>query len=208
MQSTLNCSICRPPELNRLIASEPAFVGHWLALPRRQLPAKTVLHGAGVVLNRTWLVERGLVRSYFLDHRGSEHNRCFQAEGVWVGAGMVPVPSVCPFTLETMEPTQVVELAYDVLLDWQRRYPAVQPLLDEAMACMVLNQNQREAQLLALTPTERYAVFLQDHGALSERVPLHHVASYLGITNVSLSRIRARMGLTAPAKLPATVHTA
>ncbi len=197
MQSTLNCSVCRPPELNRLIASEPDFVGHWLALPRRQLATKTVLHGAGNALDRTWLVERGLVRSYFSTPQGGEHNRGFHAEGAWVGAGVVPVPNVCPFTLETMEPTQVVELAYSVLREWQQRYPAVGPLLEEAMACMVLSQTQRESQLLALTPTERYAAFVLEHGALSARIPLHHVASYLGITNVSLSRIRARMGLIA-----------
>ena len=65
------------------------------------------------------------------------------------------------------------------------------------MACMVLSQTQRESQLLALTHTERYAAFVLEHGALSARIPLHHVASYLGITNVSLSRIRARMGLIA-----------
>ena len=53
---------------------------------------------------------------------------------------------------------------------------------------MVLSQTQRESQLLALTPTERYAAFVLEHGALSARIPLHHVASYLGITNVSLSR--------------------
>lgn len=193
MQSTLNCSVCRPPELNRLIASEPDFVGHWLALPRRQLPAKTVLHEAGRTLDRTWLIERGLVRSYFLDAQGREHNRGFHAEGAWVGSGIVPMPCVSPFSLETMEPTQLVELAYSVLQGWKQRYPAVVPLLDEAMACMVLSQTQRESQLLALTPPERYAAFVQEHGALSARIPLHHVASYLGITNVSLSRIRARI---------------
>jgi CRP-like cAMP-binding protein len=46
---------------------------------------------------------------------------------------------------------------------------------------------------LLLNATQRYQLFLRDHGPLAERLPLHHVASYLGVTNVALSRIRGRL---------------
>jgi CRP-like cAMP-binding protein len=195
MQTALNCSICRPPELDQLIASQPSLAAHWMALPRRSLAAKARLHSAGNTMDRTWLVERGLVRSFYLGEQGVERNRTFHAEGSWLGSGVPPVPSVCPYTIEALESSLVVELSYVTLEDWRQRFPAIRALMDEAMGCLFAGHAQREAELLTLAPAERYQAFLEGQHALVHRIPIHHVASYLGVSSVSLSRIRARLGL-------------
>lgn len=195
MSSALNCLVCRPPELERLIQSEPAVAAAWSALPRKHVAAKTVLHAAGDTIDRSWLVERGLVRYYYLGEQGTERNRSFHAEGSWLGSGVPPAASISPYTIETMEPTQVVELSYATLQAWQQNFPAIRPLLYEGMNCLFTMQAQREAELLTLSPLARYQAFLTDQNAVVARIPIHHVASYLGISNVSLSRIRARLGV-------------
>lgn len=195
MTLPLDCLVCRPSELDRLLVSEPGLAGFWMALPRKQLAARVVLHSSGVVLRNTWLIEKGLARSYYLSDDGTERNRAFHAEGSWLGSGVPPTTSVCPFTIETLEPTQLVELSYATLLAWQAQFPAIRPLLDEAMNCLFTDQARREASLLTLSPAARYQAFLAEQSQLAGRIPIHHVASYLGISNVSLSRIRARLGL-------------
>lgn len=166
-----------------------------MALPRKQLAAKDILHNAGTTIKSTWLVERGLVRSYYLSDEGIERNRAFHSEGSWLGSGVPPVASTCPFTIEAIEETQVVELSYSTLQTWHTQFDAIGPALDEAMNCLFTGQAQREAELLILSPVDRYQAFLADQSDLVARIPIHHVASYLGISNVSLSRIRARLGM-------------
>jgi CRP-like cAMP-binding protein len=195
MTVTLDCRVCRPHELDHLVWSEPALATEWMALSRKQLAAKDILHGAGATTRCTWLVERGLVRSYYLSEDGTERNRAFHAEGSWLGSGAPPVASVCPFTIESMEPTQVVELSYATLQNWHAQFAAIRPALEEAMSCIFNGQAQREAELLTLSPVARYQAFLADQSDVVARIPIHHVASYLGISHVSLSRIRARLGL-------------
>jgi CRP-like cAMP-binding protein len=94
-----------------------------------------------------------------------------------------------------MEPTQVVELSYATLQNWHAQFAAIRPALEEAMSCIFNGQAQREAELLTLSPVARYQAFLADQSDVVARIPIHHVASYLGISHVSLSRIRARLGL-------------
>jgi CRP-like cAMP-binding protein len=68
-------------------------------------------------------------------------------------------------------------------------------VLADALACVFARQSAREAELLTLDAAERYRRFLAEQPLMAARLPLHHVASYLGITNVALSRIRQRLGL-------------
>ncbi|MBK7049788.1 MAG: Crp/Fnr family transcriptional regulator [Rhodoferax sp.] len=192
---TTTCSICHPPTLAELIQSEPAITRLWQALPRRQFAPRAVMQSAGETSTRSWLIERGLVRFYYLCAQGTERNRSFHVEGSWIGGGLPPLASPSPYTIETLEATDTVELSYATLITWQQQFPAIGPLLGEAMNYLFTTQSQREAQLLTLPPLERYQAFLADQSALVDRIPIHHVASYLGISNVSLSRIRARLGM-------------
>jgi CRP-like cAMP-binding protein len=55
---------------------------------------------------------------------------------------------------------------------------------------LFINKETRERELLLLSAEARYRMFLERYGHLSGQIPQYHVASYLGITPVALSRIR------------------
>ncbi len=167
----------------------------WQALPRRSFEPRDVLQRLGDTSTRCWLIEAGLVRFYYLSEQGVERNRSFHTQGSWVGGSMPPLTLPSPCTIEALEPTQTVELAYATLQEWHRQFPQVQPLLDDAIGYLFTQQACREAELLTLSPEERYQAFVRRDADLAGRLRIHHVASHLGISHVSLSRIRARLGM-------------
>lgn len=195
MSSSLDCLACVPAELARSIAADDALLQRWKALPRRRFEAGATLVRIGEASTTLWLIERGLVRFYFLSAEGQERNKSFHAEGAWIASGLPPHVAPSPYAIEALEPVSAVELSYAELAACQRAFPAVQPVLAEVFACSFARQAAREAELLMQDAAQRYRCFLAERGAVAARLPLHHVASYLGITDVALSRIRRRLGL-------------
>lgn len=196
------CIVCYPPALKALVASEPALEALWPILPRREWAGATLVQSAGQPCDRCWLVETGLLRLYHLTAQGVERNSSFHAEGSWVGGIGLTQAMASPWYIETLEPTCAVELDYATVREWSTRFPRLQPALTDAMSHLLLRHAMREADLLSLSRTAHYQSFLLQSGDVAQRVPLHHVASYLGISPVSLSRIRARLGMV-PGRLSA-----
>jgi CRP-like cAMP-binding protein len=64
--------------------------------------------------------------------------------------------------------------------------------MNRFLALLALKKERREASFLLLDAGERYEAFLEDFADLVPRLPQYHIASYLGITPVALSRIRSR----------------
>lgn len=189
------CLASTPDALARVISADPALAERWQRLPRRRFDAGSVLLRAGDAADKVWLVHQGLVRLYFLSAEGIERNKSFHAEGAWIAGGMPPrvVPSL--YTVEALEPVEAVELSYEALVDCVRDFPVVKPVVDDALGCVFAGQAVREAELLMQDAATRYRRFVEERPELAARVPLHHVASHLGITNVALSRIRSRLGM-------------
>ena len=191
-----DCLACAPAEFARAVAADAALTAAWESLPRRHFAAGTALLRIGEPASKVWLIQRGLVRFYFLSAEGTERNKSFHTEGAWIGGGMPPRIVPGSYAVEALEDVDVVELSFDALDDCMRRFPAVRPMLEEALSWVFARQSMREAELLTLDAATRYQRFLSDYAHLATRLPLHHVASHLGITNVALSRIRSRLGLT------------
>jgi CRP-like cAMP-binding protein len=194
---TLTCTLCQPAALQSLLQSHPQVAAQWAALPRVAVQAGQCVLQAGDAVAQSWWVEHGLLRSYYLDEQGVESNRGFHSEGEWVGHGLPPVDSVSEYHIDALEPSTLVVLPYAQLRALLAAYPALEPLLHEAQNSLLSAQARREASLLGHTHSQRYQAFRSSHVHLQDRIPLHHVARYLGISNVSLSRIRARLGLLA-----------
>jgi CRP-like cAMP-binding protein len=189
-----DCLACAPQLLGQ-IERHPQLAERWQTLPRREYAAGQSLLRSGQAVEQVWFVVGGLVRVAHLSAQGVERNAAFHAEGSWVGWGTPPFATTSPVDILALEPTQVLELSYANLRLWQVELPLVQELLSDAIRAVLARSSQREAELLLLDAEARYRAFLEQRGELAARIPLHHVASYLGITNVALSRIRARLGL-------------
>lgn len=193
--TSTGCTLCQPAALEQLLRSHPQASAHWQSLPRVQLAGAQILLRSGEAVGHCWWIEQGLLRSYYLDPHGVESNRAFHGAGDWVGHGLPPVDAISEHYLEALEPSTLVEMSYATLRALLAQYPALQALLNEAHTSLLAAQSRREASLLGHTPAQRYQAFRASHAHLQDRIPLHHVARYLGISNVSLSRIRARLGL-------------
>lgn len=192
---TDHCPTCGPAFV-RWLAADPVRQTAWLALPRRWVDPGDVLQPAGQALGAVWFVEQGLLRSHFLNADGRERNCAFHAEWQW--AGMPPprgAPGVATFAIQALERSKVLELSHAALADWLQQRPELQATLTDALLANLMALSRRESGLLMDSAEQRYVQFLADQPAVAGRLALHHLASYLGITNVALSRVRRRIRL-------------
>jgi CRP-like cAMP-binding protein len=139
-------------------------------------------------------LQSGLVRYFYLTEQGIERNHTFAAEGnlsaclpAYVGAGP------CTFTVEAIEPTRTVQIPSHVFLSLDDRHECWLRLKLRLMQHVALRKEGREASFLLDSAEARYRRFLADYKRLHPRIPQYHIASYLGITPVALSRIRKRI---------------
>ena len=198
-EEAATCSPCGDG-LALALAADPVLRQLWAGLPRRRLARGAQLLVAGQPLGHVWFIESGLVRLYCLSAEGRERNKSFHAEGAWVGAGVPPLPGLSPYAIEALESLQVVQLSYAELDSLAARWPVVRQLLADALQRVFTRLASRESDLLLLDAPARYESYRKEYAAIASRVPLRHVAAYLGITNVALSRIRGRLGLTGRAE--------
>ncbi|WP_051952966.1 Crp/Fnr family transcriptional regulator [Xenophilus azovorans] len=142
---------------------------------------------------QAFLVERGLVRMHFLRRDGKEFNKNFFVEGALVcplTPAMEEQPSL--FGITAMEPTRLWTCPAAAWRETLALHGCWQPLRSELLARLLSAKLQREHDLLALDGRRRYDAFCARFPALAVRVPLMHLATYLGMTDVSLSRLRRR----------------
>lgn len=149
---------------------------------------------AGETPHSLAFVEAGLLRLYYLDADGREFTKSFCAEGEVIAAySALLLGQPSRLFIEALEDARLLVIdyrAYQELAAGHLCWGAVNQRRAEAL---FIKKEQREAALLLDDAETRYQQFLADHPGLEARVRQHHIASYLGITPVALSRIRARL---------------
>lgn len=173
--------------------SDEAIERAWANVSARELERGEAFLRAGEYATEVAVVASGLLREYFDLNDGSEGTKAFIVEGEFTGslADLISGhPSRANIVAE--EPSRVLVAsfeAYRALADASREWEAF--ALHSAHA-LLLRKAEREYELLGLTAEERYATFAERFPGLEARIAALHVASYLGITPVHLSRLRRR----------------
>ena len=95
--------------------------------------------------------------------------------------------------IDALEDTQLWLLHHDHLHRLYQEIPRFESFGRAMAENVVIGSQRRTASFLFDSPEERYLSLLRERPKVLERIPLHHIASYLGIKPESLSRIRKRL---------------
>ncbi len=158
----------------------------------RKVPKKYKLVEEGKICREIYFVNKGLMRLLY-DKEGDEITAFIFKENLFASSYssfLEQSPSIQ--ILESLEETELIVLPYDYLMFLYENLPKMHILIRIVAEQRFINSQKVLASHLLKTPEERYWEFQLLHKDLLKRVPLHIIASYLGITPVSLSRIRNR----------------
>ena len=139
-------------------------------------------------------IRKGLIRTYELNSSGEERTTRLAKEGDFTSCRtsfLLEQPS--QEYLEALEDCKVILINISEFNKLAKQHHQFLGLYSEGLTDAFLEATDRIRFFTLLTPEERYAEMLEQTPELVQRVPQKYLASFIGITTVSLSRIRKRL---------------
>ncbi len=139
-------------------------------------------------------VTGGCLRTYTIDDKGEEHVLEFAVEDWWAAdlhSFLTGKPA--QFNIDALEDSRLLLLDYDSREALLRAVPKMERFFRLLQEAHYVATHRRISEALSKTADERYLSFLKTYPELVRRIPQKHIASYLGITPQSLSRIRKEL---------------
>ncbi len=161
-----------------------------------EIPKNFKLVDQGQVATELYFINKGVIRLYYTKGDEEITGFIFQ-ENLFASSYdsfLRKVPSIQ--TLESLEPCELLVISYDRMQELYDTLPKINVLTRKVAEQRFINSQMILSSFLLDSPEERYRKFEAQHRDLLQRVPLKIIASYLGITPVSLSRIRKRRSNT------------
>ena len=156
-----------------------------------------LLFCTGDFLNEIFFILDGIVRFYYLTEEGKEFIKHFAMENDFVGSfSSMVLKTPCRFSVQALEKTEVFALPLKIIEEGYQRHHAWERVGRKHAERIAVKKELRECEFLLDSAEVRYRRFRSEYPGLVNRIPQYHIASYLGITDVALSRIRNKIGLT------------
>jgi CRP-like cAMP-binding protein len=146
----------------------------------------------GQVCNYIGFVNLGVMIYYKSMDNGNEITTDFAFEGDWVTVNVSRLNnSPSSINIKAIESTEILVIKQQDLSDLYLRIPGLERLGRILMEQAYLKIVQQSLDLQTLSAKDRYDSLLHKYPAIFQKVPLYHIANYLGIAPKSLSRIRS-----------------
>lgn len=164
------------------------------AFQTKKIRKKQYFLQEGDVCKHTAFVVKGAMRQYSVDAKGVEHVVNLFIENYWASdreSMIMLTPSV--FNIDAWEDTEILIITRAEILDLMSKIPLLVEmirLMDERNA--IANQRRLNSTISG-TAERRYEEFSSNHPQFIQRFPQHVIASFLGITKETLSRIRKQV---------------
>lgn len=145
----------------------------------------------GEVCQHSFFVENGLLRSFTVDESGKEHIIQFAPENWFVSdRSSIFFNEPSDLFIEAIEDSTVVFINKDFMIKASELSTAFREYNERLLQNNIRHLQKRVNQLLSASAENRYLNFIQLYPDLLLKVPQWMIASYLGITPESLSRVR------------------
>jgi len=150
-----------------------------------------LVHDAEKVCTKSYFIQKGLFRTYFIKD-GKEISEYFPAEEEWSNSPKsFRTRKVDIYYIDAIEDTEAYCLHVNDLVALFDSFPEMERYARLSMSTVFGHLMERITSMRFSTAKEKYQHFLITYHDIHHRIPLGMVASYLGITQETLSRIRA-----------------
>lgn len=176
---------------NRLSISEEQAIQATSCLQTKLFKKGTILLSPGDTRSDSYFINKGLLRYYSIDEKGKEHIIQFAIED-WMltDRDSFIFNEKSSFFIDAIEDTEVVIVKKDFFASIKQIVPEILELNILMLHNSIRFMQKRIDMLLSASAEARYLQFLKLYPNMSSRVPQWMIASYLGITPESLSRVR------------------
>ena len=152
-----------------------------------------LLYREGEVPSKLTFLLQGLLRGYFLDAGGRDISDCFAFKPGAPATACIALGEPATISIEALTDSQVLELPMGPVLELMEEYPQLYRLYTDFLLEALKCHWEVKAAMYQYTAMERYQWFLRSYPGLCHQVSGKHIASFLGMTQVTLSRLRRAM---------------
>ncbi|HYE55457.1 MAG TPA: Crp/Fnr family transcriptional regulator [Chitinophagaceae bacterium] len=158
---------------------------------RRTLKKGEVLIKEGKLVTETFWVQKGLLISTYIDNKGKDHIIQFAMEGCWItDQPAFYQQTTASYTIQSLEGSVLLCLSFDDREKLCAKVPAMERFFRKKANDSFVKQQKRLLTYMTSEATERYHLFLEEYPGLIQRISKKTLASYLGVSRETLSRLR------------------
>lgn len=151
---------------------------------------------AGDISRDIFFIHSGLLRLFYTSAEGKERNKAFYGPGQVAGAVSAAITAkAATFDIQALEPSVLVRADFNQIYQHAYRNTDTSRVIIALLAEAFIRNEQREAMLLTLSAEQRYQWLLDKEPELVNSLPQFHIASYIGVDAVSLSRLKRKLKL-------------
>ncbi|MDG1870544.1 MAG: Crp/Fnr family transcriptional regulator [Flavobacterium sp.] len=162
----------------------------------KKLRKKQTLLLEGDVCTYNAFIEKGILRSYATDEKGNEHVIQFAFEGWWISdLASFLQGSNSTHTIEAIEDSELLLLTYTAREDLMSKLPVFETYQRILLQNAFIAFQSRVNAALNSSAEEKYLKLTSAYPDIIARVPQHMIASFLGLTPETLSRVRKQISL-------------
>jgi CRP-like cAMP-binding protein len=163
-------------------------------LTPKKLRKKQYILQEGDVCKFVAFVEKGVLKSYTIDEKGAEHIIQFALEG-WLISDLYSFLTAEPSTynIDAIEDCELVLISKTANEELLRTLPKYETWIRLQITGAYIALQKRLTSIISLSIEERYKNFSSVYPQIVQRVPQHMIASYMGLTPETLSRVRSKI---------------
>lgn len=161
------------------------------AFKRKEFPKGSLILDSGQVCRNYYFIETGLIKSYFYRNDSEFIMTFFRENMLFTEFSSFLTEQPSKYLLVALEDTTLYAISKNQINELCKKHHSLETLFSKLYSFTALKMMKRISELLEENATERYNIFTAEYSELLQRVSLGNIADYLGISQVSLSRIRA-----------------